>query len=128
MSFLALIGRILFSAIFIVSGLKHFTPESINYAASQGLEYANILVPLSGIIALLGGLSILLGYYTRIGALLIILFLIPVTIKMHNFWDVTDPAAAHLQQIMFMKNLGLLGGAFLLSYFGAGPLSVDNKG
>lgn len=86
-----------------------------------------IAVPLAGIIALLGGLSILVGYRARIGAWLVVLFLVPVTIMMHRFWSVSDPQAAQMQFAMFMKNVSMLGGAFLIAYFGAGPVSFDAR-
>lgn len=127
MDLIVLLGRILFSAIFIFSSLSHFSSETIAYAAKEGVPMANILVPLSGVIALLGGLSILLGYKARLGAWLIVLFLVPVTLKMHNFWSVQDGDLAMLQMIMFMKNLSMLGGALLITHFGSGPLSLDNK-
>ena len=84
-------------------------------------------VPLSGILGGVGGLSILLGYRAKIGAWLIVLFLVPVTVTMHNFWAVTDPMMAQLQLAMFMKNLSMLDGALLITYFGAGPLSLDAR-
>ena len=88
---------------------------------------ASIAVPLSGIIALTGGLSILLGYRAKIGAWLIVLFLVPVTLMMHNFWTMHDPTTAQINMIMFMKNIAMLGGALLISQFGSGPLSLDNR-
>jgi len=94
-------------------------------AAAHGVPLASILVQVSGLIALAGGLSVATGYKARIGAWLLALFLVPVTFIMHNFWTVQDPATAQLQQIMFLKNISMLGGAFLIAYFGAGPLSVD---
>lgn len=54
------------------------------------------------------------------------LFLVPVTLTMHNFWAVTDPMQAQRQHIMFMKDLAMLGGALLISYSGSGPLSLDD--
>jgi putative oxidoreductase len=120
-----LIGRILFSIIFIFAGFGHFSQSTIQEAAHQGVPSPDILVPLSGIISLLGGLSILFGYKARLGAWLIILFLVPVTFMMHPFWKATDPAAYMIEQIMFFKNLSLIGAAFLIAYFGSGPLSVD---
>jgi putative oxidoreductase len=125
MVIIVLLGRILFSAIFIFSGFKHFSHDMIQYAASQDIPFPSFLVPLSGIMSLLGGLSILIGYKARYGAWLLVLFLIPVTVMMHPFWKMTDPHAAMLQQIMFFKNLSMLGGALLITYFGSGPLSVD---
>jgi putative oxidoreductase len=55
------------------------------------------------------------------------LFLVPVTVMIHNFWAMTDPNMAQVNQIMFMKNLSMLGAALLITYFGSGPLSVDNR-
>ena len=77
--------------------------------------------------ALAGGLSILLGYLAKIGTWLIVLFLVPVTLMMHIFWTVSDPMAAQVQMIMFMKNVSMLGAALLISQFGAGPFSLDRR-
>jgi putative oxidoreductase len=120
-------GRLLFTTIFLMSGVGHFSKQTIGYAASQGVPLASIAVPLSGVLALAGGLSVLLGYRARLGAWLIILFLVPVTLMMHNFWAVKDPMMAQMQMIMFMKNLSMLGGALLITQFGAGPLSLDGR-
>ena len=126
-SFLAPMGRALFSSIFIISGLRHFSSTTIGYAASQGLPLASLLVPLAGLIAIAGGLSILLGFHARIGAWLLVLFLVPVTFTMHQFWNVTDPAMKAIEQANFAKNLALLGGAFLIAFFGAGTISLDDR-
>src|ERR1700733_7333516 len=80
------LGRLLFALIFIMSGPRHFMSQTIAYAAAQGVPMASIAVPLSGLLAILGGLSILLGYRARIGAWLIALFLIGVTPMLHKFW------------------------------------------
>ena len=85
----------------------------------------HIAVPLSGVVALLGGLSVLLGFRTRYGAALIALFLVPVTLTMHAFWNVSDPPMHQMQQISFMKNLSILGGALTLLCAGGGPFSLD---
>jgi putative oxidoreductase len=126
--FLILLGRLFFSAIFIMSGAHHFASQTIAYAASKGVPMASILVPLSGVLAVLGGLSILLGYRARIGAWLIVLFLACLTPKMHNFWAITDPMLHQIQFAMFMKNLSMMGGALLITQFGSGPWSVDSRG
>ena len=127
MKTIALLGRILFSLIFLTSGFNHFSSESINYASAQGVPIPSLLVPASGILAVLGALSIILGYKARLGAWMIVLFLIPVTLMMHNFWNITDPAMKQMQMAMFMKNISMLGAALLITYFGPGPLSIDNK-
>ena len=125
MRYLVLLGRILFAAIFVTAGPSHFSANTIAYAASKGVPLAAFAVPLSGIIAVAGGLSIVLGYKAKYGAWLIVLFLVPVTVMIHNFWSMTDPNMAQMNQIMFMKNLSMLGGALLIAYFGSGPLSID---
>jgi putative oxidoreductase len=127
MRWVPLVGRILYSALFVMTAFGHFSSKTIGYAASQGVPMAGLLVPLSGIMATAGGLSILLGYHTRIGAWLVVLFLVPVTIAMHAFWSVQDPQMAMMQQVMFMKNVSLLGSALLIAYFGAGPISLDAR-
>ena len=121
-----LVGRVFFSLIFVFAGLNHFSKQTIAFAASQGVPLASIAVPLSGVIAVLGGLSILLGYRARIGAWLIVVFLIGVT-PLHNFWAVKDTMLAQIQMAMFMKNISMLGGALLISQFGTGPLSGDAR-
>jgi putative oxidoreductase len=122
-----LLGRFLFALIFVMAGANHFNKQTIGYAASQGVPLASIAVPLSGVIAIAGGLSILLGYRAKLGAWLIALFLVPVTLVMHKFWTVQDPTMAQLQMILFMKNVSMLGGALLISQFGAGPFSLDAR-
>ena len=74
-----------------------------------------------------GGLSILVGYKAKWGAWLIVLFLLPVSVMMHKFWGLPDPQAAMMQQIMFMKNMSMLGAALMIAHFGAGPLSLDAR-
>jgi putative oxidoreductase len=121
------LGRFFFALIFLLAGANHFNKQTIGYAASQGVPLASIAVPLSGALAIAGGLSLLLGYRARLGAWLIVLFLIPVTLMMHKFWTVTDPMMAQLQMILFMKNVSMLGGALLISQLGAGPFSLDAR-
>ena len=121
------LGRFFFALIFLLAGANHFNKQTIGYAASQGVPLASIAVPLSGVVAIAGGLSILLGYRAKLGAWLIVLFLIPVSLMMHKFWTVSDPMMAQIQMILFMKNVSMLGGALLISQFGAGPFSLDAR-
>jgi putative oxidoreductase len=121
------LGRFFFALIFLLAAANHFNKQTIGYAASQGAPLASIAVPLSGVLAIAGGLSILLGYRAKLGAWLIVLFLIPVTLMMHKFWTVTDPMMAQIQMVMFMKNVSMLGGALLITQFGTGPFSLDAR-
>ena len=124
-SAVVLTGRVLFSLIFVLASLGHFSHQEIAFAAQQGVPLASIAVPFSGVMALLGGLSVLLGYKAKWGAWLLIAFLVPVTLMLHQFWAVKDPMMAQMQMAMFMKNVSMIGGALLISQFGAGPLSLD---
>jgi putative oxidoreductase len=85
---------------------------------------ANILVPMAGVIALVGAASVVLGWQARIGGLLLVLFLLPATFIMHRFWQL-DGAEAQAQFGNFIRNLSLLGGALYVTHFGAGPYSID---
>jgi putative oxidoreductase len=122
-----LLGRLFFALIFLMAGPNHFAHQTIAFAASQGVLLASIAVPLSGVIALAGGLSILLGYRARIGAWLIALFLIAVTPMLHNFWTVADPMMRQIQMAMFMKNVSMLGAALFITQVGSGPWSLDSR-
>jgi putative oxidoreductase len=127
MRYVALLGRVLFALIFITAAPRHFTHEGIQHAAELGVPLASLFVPVSGVMALAGGLSIALGYRARWGAWLLVGFLVPVTLMMHAFWTLHDPASIHIQQAMFAKNLSMLGAALLISNLGAGPLSIDDR-
>jgi putative oxidoreductase len=124
---IVLLGRFLFVLIFVMSGPRHFTSQIIGYAAAQGVPMASIAVPVSGLIALAGGLSILLGYRAKIGAWLIVVFLVGVTPMMHKFWGIADPMMQQMQMVMFLKNVSMLGAALLISQLGSGPWSLDAR-
>jgi putative oxidoreductase len=124
---MVLLGRLLFALIFILSGPRHFLSQTIAYAGSQGVPLAALAVPFSGVLAFLGGLSILFGYRAKLGAWLIVLFLAGITPMMHKFWAATDPTTYQLQFVMFMKNISMLGGALLITQLGSGPWSLDAR-
>jgi len=121
-------GRILLSLIFLVSGLGKIGgfAGTAGYMASKGLPMANVLLVITIILEVGAALMIIAGFKARLGALLLFLWMIPVTFVFHNFWAM--PADQQMiQQIMFMKNLGLMGGMLLIMAFGPGPLSMDKK-
>jgi putative oxidoreductase len=120
-------GRALFALIFILAGPRLFQHALAQLAAQHGMPMAQILVPAAGALILVGGLNILFGFHARIGAWFIVLFLLVVTPVMHNFWAIADPTAAQAQLSNFMKNVSMLGGALLITRFGAGPWSLDAR-
>lgn len=122
------LGRVLFSLIFIIAAPRHFTHEGIQHAANLGVPAAELLVPVSGVLALAGGISVAAGYKARWGAWALIMFLMPVSFWMHAYWKLSDVSAAHTQSAMFAKNVSMLGAAILISQFGPGPVSFDERG
>ena len=116
---LFVIGRILFAAIFILSGFGHLTKLQAmsQYATAFKVPQPRLAVVVSGLMILAGGFSILLGVAVRAGALLLVLFLFPAAIYMHPFWGVADAMQAGNQQAHFMKNLSLAGAALLIYFF-----------
>jgi putative oxidoreductase len=125
MRYLVLSGRVLFALIFITAAPRHFSSEGIGHAAQLGVPLAMLLVPISGALALGGGLSVALGYRARWGAWALVAFLVPVTFMMHGFWRLSDPVLVHTQQALFAKNISMLGAALMVAYFGSGPISID---
>jgi len=109
-------GRVLFALIFINSGISHFTKNEAmtGYAKYKKVPMARAAVYLSGLMILLGGIYIVLGFYADLGALLIALFLIPTAFLMHAFWKETDPTAKQNETIGFFKDLSLAGAALII--------------
>jgi putative oxidoreductase len=128
MNALAPIGRLLFSAIFISSGVNHFMQvnQMVDYVQSAGLPQPRLAILVSGALLVVCGLGILLGAVTRLSAALIALFLVVAAVTMHRFWGLADPQASQEQFIHFMKNMAMAGGALLITYFGPGPFSIHN--
>jgi uncharacterized membrane protein YphA (DoxX/SURF4 family) len=112
-------ARILFVLVFIFSGATvHLLQrrQGIQYAQMYGVPMAEIGVPLTGIMAVVGGALVALGVWGDLGALLIAAFLVLITPLMHAFWRETDPMQKQSQMSNFIKNVGLLGGALALFY------------
>ena len=109
-------GRVLFALLFISSGINHFTKNAAmtGYAQYKKVPMAKAAVYLSGLMILLGGIYIVLGFYADLGALLIALFLIPTAFLMHAFWKETDPTAKQNETIGFFKDLSLAGAALII--------------
>ena len=116
MKTLFLTGRILFGGYFLYGGIHHFAQLSTlsRYAASKHVPAPKLAVGGSGMLLFLGGLSILLGTWPHIGALLIAVFLVGVSPAMHNFWAITEPNQRMAETINFSKNMALLGAALML--------------
>jgi putative oxidoreductase len=113
---IVLIGRVLFVAIFLGSGVAHLTQtrDMADFTSSKGIPNARLLVQLSGVQMLVGGLMVLLGVWMDLGFLILAAFLLPAALLFHAFWKVEDPAQLNVERAQFMKNLSLTGACLAL--------------
>ncbi|CAN2237554.1 COG2259 Predicted membrane protein [actinobacterium SCGC AAA044-D11] len=116
MDLIIVIGRILFGGFFLMSGINHFTKleAMTGYAKYKKLPAAKLGVLISGLMLVIGGISIILGYYADLGALLLAIFLVLAAIIFHNFWKETDATAKQNEMLGFMKDMALAGAALIL--------------
>jgi putative oxidoreductase len=126
--FLPLIARILLALPFIPSGVgKIFDFDgTAKMMASEGMPLVSLFLVGAIVLEIFGGLSLLLGFKARWGALLLVVFLIAATAIFHDVWTFQG-TEQQAQLIQFFKNLGLLGGLTAIAAFGAGAYSVDNN-
>jgi len=125
---LVVVGRVLLALMFILAGFGKLADlgGTAGYIASGGLPFASALAVIVGLLELLGGIAIAVGFQARWSALALGLFTLLATVLFHKFW--AAPAdQAFVQQLMFMKNLSVAGGLFTLAALGAGPASVDAR-
>jgi len=116
-----LIGRIFLALIFFQSGIGKIGnfAGTAQYMASQGMPNTNFFLVAAIFFELVGSITIILGYFTRFGTLLLLIFLIPTTLIFHT--NFADP----MQKIHFMKNVSMYGGLLVLLSTGAGRYSLD---
>jgi len=116
MEVLILVGRIIFGGFFIYSGVNHFTKFGMmtQYAKMKGVPFPEVAQGVTGLMLLLGGLSIVFGIYPFVGIVLLVAFLVPVSLMMHNFWKLEDPQVRMADKVNFTKNLALVGAVLML--------------
>ena len=116
MQYLFLAGRVLSGGFFLLAGIDHcrhvqmMTP----YAGAKGIPAPRLSVLGSGVVLILGGLSVLLGVRPTWGVLLLTIFLLPTSFLIHNYWAATDPSVRQMDTTHFKKNMALLGAAWML--------------
>jgi putative oxidoreductase len=118
MDVLYLIGRILFVAVFLTSSFAHLTDKGnmAGYAESRGVRPGRPMVLVSGLQILVGGLLVLLGIWTDVGAILLALFTLLTSVLIHNFWREREPMARMQEVIQFQKDMALCGASLVLLY------------
>ena len=116
-----LIWRILLVLVFVGSGIGHLTQDGmVGYAQFKKIPSPAVAVRLSGVLLLAGAAGVIFGVWGDLAALLSALLMLIMTITMHNFWTLEDPQAKQIDQIMFMKNLSIIGGLLIVAWAMAG--------
>lgn len=127
MEILLLVGRVILGGYFIKAGYDHFAGLKMmtGYAKSKNVPVPGLAVAGTGVMLIAGGLSVVLGVLPVLGLLLLILFLIPTSLMMHDYWAIEDPGQRMAERVNFLKNLGLAGASLALMYGAATwPLSL----
>lgn len=125
---LDLLGRILIAALFLPAGIGKITgfAGTVGYAASVGMPMPQVAVAIGLVIEIVGGLAILLGWQTRWAALILGFFTLVASFFFHNFWGVPAEAAG-MQQLLFWKNIAVVGGLLGYAAHGVGAWSMDAR-
>lgn len=125
---LAMLGRILMAWLFIPAGFGKIAgfSGSVGYAAAMGMPLPEVGVAIGLLIELVGGILLLIGWYTRPAALVLAVFTAVATFMFHAYWSLPADQAM-MQQLMFNKNIAVIGGLLAFAAFGAGRWSVDAK-
>jgi putative oxidoreductase len=115
-----LLGRVLFSLVFIGSGIGHLTQTegSAQYAAYKKVPNAKLAVQVSGVAMLLGGLAVVLGVWMDLAGLLLAILVLLMAFLMHRFWEETDPQTKQVEMAQFMKNISIAGAGLIIAAIG----------
>ena len=125
---LNLIGRLLFVALFLPAGISKLTgfAGTVGYISSVGLPLPTLGAALALAVEILGSLALLAGFQTRIAALVLAVFTLVASVVFHAFWGAA-PDQAFVQQLLFFKNIAVVGGLLVLAAQGAGDWSLDAR-
>jgi putative oxidoreductase len=127
---LAVLGRIMLTTIFLMSALGNKIPNFNGVAgimAAEGVPAPKFMLVGAIVFLITGGLAVLVGYKARLGATLLLVFLVLATYFFHDFWTLSDPKAQQEQMVHFMKNLSIMGALLLVIANGPGPFSLDAR-
>ncbi len=127
---LALIGRLMLVAIFVLSAVGQDIPkfsDTAAYMAVEGVPMPKVMLGGAIVFLIVGGLSVGIGFKARIGATLLLVFLVLATYFFHDFWTLEDPMAKQEQMIQFMKNASMMGAMMIIIAHGPGLMSIDGR-
>ena len=116
MEFIEIIGKVLFSLLFIGSGINHFknTSAMSGYARSKGLKFAELNVYLSGVLLVLAPIALIFGVFEIAALISLAVFLLLTAFIFHAYWKETDPMAKMNEQIAFNKEISLVGAILII--------------
>ena len=125
---LALVGRLLLALLFLPAGISKIGgfAGTASYIASKGLPFATLAAAIAIVVEIAGGLALIAGFGTRWAALVLAGFTLVATFLFHNFWGMPADQVM-VQQLMFFKNIAVVGGLLVLAAYGAGAWSLDAK-
>lgn len=125
---LALAARILLALMFVLAGFSKLTgfEGTVGYIASKGLPLPQVGAVIALLVEIVGGIALIVGWNARWAAAALAVFTLAATVIFHNFWAVPADQAM-VQNLMFMKNISVIGGLLAIAAFGAGALSLDAK-
>lgn len=129
MDLFSLIGRVLISCMFLWASyekIKHWN-KTVNYYKTKHIPYLSIVLPVGMGMKIAGGLSVLFGWHAHIGALLLLIVSIASVVKMHQFWKVQGPEK-EMEQMLFAKDVAIIGGLFMILALGAGHFGLGMGG
>ena len=127
---ISLAGRVLLATIFFMSAVGNKIPKFdgvAGYMAKEGVPIPKVMLAGAIVFLIVGSLSLMAGFKARIGALLLLIFLVLATYFFHDFWTFADPKAQQAQMIQFMKNLSMMGAMTMVAANGSGAWSLDSK-
>lgn len=125
---LSLLGRILLAALFLPAGIGKLTGFSgtVGYISSAGLPFPELGAALALSVEIAGGVALIIGFGTRPAALALAVFTLVASLFFHNYWAVPVDQQ-FMQQLLFFKNIAVVGGLLTLAAWGAGAWSVDAR-
>lgn len=122
------IGRLLLAALFLPAGLSKLSgfEGTVGYISSVGLPLPTVAAAVALTVEILGSIALIVGFQTRIAAAVLAVFTLVASVFFHAFWAVA-PEQAFVQQLLFFKNIGVVGGLLVLVSSGAAGFSIDAK-
>lgn len=121
------IGRLLIGFVFLLTAIYSILvwDSAAQDLANRGILYPQIVLGVAILLVLLGSISLILGYLTRVGAVLLVIFIVAVTLIYHNFWQApTNQVTFQVEE--FLKNVFFLGTLLYILGFGPGKISLDH--